>query len=190
MICKPQAIRELSPVDISELEGLVREIPESVWNEENQRKENKFFCFSHTRHIVFRFLKGTDPRNYNDKPLWDAWKSHLLPLMEQVTEAYGYSERAYPKVMLARLKAGHQINRHRDAGPSNWLTHKIHIPVQTNPQAKMYIRPEYYHLQAGQAYEVNNVIAHGVENHGDEDRIHLIFECFDPTTVELPQAAG
>ena len=51
----------------------------------------------------------------------------------------------------------------------------------------MYIAPHYYHLQEGQAYEVNNLIGHGVENHGATDRIHLIFECFDPSDADLPR---
>tara|TARA_R110002072_G_scaffold303069_1_gene492567 strand:+ start:41122 stop:41694 length:573 start_codon:yes stop_codon:yes gene_type:complete len=190
MICKPRSIRELGSVDLSALMPLVDAIPEDIWNEENSRKENRFFCFSHTRHIVFRFMKGADPRNSYSKPLWETWKPHLLPIMEQVTEAYGYSVRAYPKVMLARLEAGHEIDRHRDAGPSNYLTHKIHVPLQTNSEARMYIRPDYHHLRVGQAYELNNVISHGVENHGKTDRIHLIFECFDPTAVNVPCEAA
>lgn len=37
-----------------------------------------------------------------------------------------------------------------------------------------------YHLPEGEAAEVNNMGVHAVKNDGDTDRIHLIFEYFDP----------
>ena len=37
-----------------------------------------------------------------------------------------------------------------------------------------------YHLPEGEAAEVDNMGVHAVTNAGDTDRIHLIFEYFDP----------
>jgi len=185
MIQKTKSIRELGSVDIAELQRLVSQLSEDVWNAEDERKENRFFCFNHTRHIVFQFISGGDPRNSYCKPIWNFWKNKVLPIMDAVTEIYGYQQQAYAKVMLARLAAGHAIDRHRDQGLSNHLTHKIHVPLQTNSQTKMFIKPDEYHLETGRAYEVNNLIGHGVENNGDTDRVHLIFECFDPLDTDL-----
>jgi len=36
-----------------------------------------------------------------------------------------------------------------------------------------------YHFAEGEAVEVSNMAVHAVENAGDTDRIHLIFEYFD-----------
>ena len=36
------------------------------------------------------------------------------------------------------------------------------------------------HFPVGQAVEVNNLAPHWVRNDGDSDRIHLIFEYYDP----------
>ena len=36
-----------------------------------------------------------------------------------------------------------------------------------------------YHFAEGEAVEVNNMGLHAVENRGETDRIHLIFEYFD-----------
>lgn len=36
-----------------------------------------------------------------------------------------------------------------------------------------------FHLAAGYAWEVNNLVAHGVFNGGAQDRVHFIFEVFD-----------
>ena len=56
--------------------------------------------------------------------------------------------------------------------------HKIHVPVQTNEGAFLHLGNSAFHLQEGQAYEVNNNIPHYAENNGTEDRIHLIFEYY------------
>ena len=53
------------------------------------------------------------------------------------------------------------------------------MPLVTNPGVKFYIKPETYHFPVGEAVEVNNLTDHAVENTGDGERIHLIFEYYD-----------
>ncbi|MDQ8205647.1 aspartyl/asparaginyl beta-hydroxylase domain-containing protein [Pelagicoccus sp. SDUM812003] len=179
-VSKPSNIKDLGPIDIAQLKSLVLKLSENVWNRENESKENKYFCFHHTRHIVFRFITANqDPRKGYSNPIWQVWKPQLLPIFEAACSSYGFQNPFYPKVMLARLAAGHVIDRHVDGAGSNLLTHKIHIPIQTNPLALFHSENDSYYLEEGRAYEVNNVKAHGVENLGQEDRIHLIFEVFD-----------
>ena len=103
----------------------------------------------------------------------------LLPIMKKMVEPYGFRQPEFPKVMLARLEAGHVIDRHVDGAGANLHTHKIHIPLQTNEKALFHIDDKSFNLKEGVGYEVNNIIPHGVENYGDEDRIHLIFEVFE-----------
>ena len=85
--------------------------------------------------------------------------------------------------MLAKLQPGQIIDRHIDKQKSNFITHKIHIPIQTNPEAKFCVKDKSFHLQEGYAYEVNNIVSHGAENNGKQPRIHLIFEIFDTTLL-------
>ena len=99
--------------------------------------------------------------------------------MDAVVAPYGYTKPAYPKAMLARLAAGHIIDSHVDGAGSNLHTHKIHIPIQTNLGAIFYVNKVPHHLEEGMAYEVNNIVPHAVENFGQTDRIHFIFEVFD-----------
>ncbi len=180
MITKPDGIRELGPVEIGPVKSLVDRLSEKVWALEDERKENNFFCFHHTRHIIFRFIEGNrDHHTFYSTPIWSVWQKVLLPIMEQVVAPYDYSQPTYPKVMLARLGAGHIIDRHVDGRGSNLYTHKIHIPLQTNRQAAFMINDVSYHLEEGYAYEVNNIVPHAVENLGETDRIHFIFELFD-----------
>ena len=183
-ITKPNGIRELGPVDISPLKPLVLSISEQVWEHENADKENNFFCFHHTQHIIFRFPQGNRPQVFTTYPIWTAWRDRLLPILDQAARPYGYTQPVYPKVMLAKLDAGYIIDPHVDEGEINQYTHKIHIPLTTNDQVRIFVKPDWYSLREGCAYEVNNTVSHSAENYGQIDRIHLIFELFDGATVQ------
>ena len=177
---KPDAFRDLGAVDIAVLQAQVARLSEAVWDQEDNAKENKFEVFHHTRHIIFRFTPSNrDPREHYSTPIWMVWKQMLQPLLDGITAQYGHTSCAYSKIMLARLSAGSVIDRHIDGAGSNLVTHKVHVPLQTNPGAIFYIGDEKRHLDVGHAYEVNNIVPHGVENTGQEDRIHLIFEHYD-----------
>ena len=185
---KPDTVRRLGPVDAAHLRTLqaqVARLSETVWNRENAARENGFFCFAHTRHIVFRFipLDATRPRYYAN-PGWDLWRRWLLPVMAQAAAPYGYAEPVYPKAMLARLAAGRGIDLHTDSGPVNPLVHKIHVPLQTSPRATLTVARAAFHLEAGYAWEVNNLAPHGAFNGGGRDRIHFIFEVFEGAGLE------
>ena len=125
-----------------------------------------------------------DHRKFYSNPIWSVWKPDLLPILDGVVVPYDFCKPIYPKVMLARLQAGAEIDRHTDGAGSNKFTHKIHVPIQTNEKAQMFINDRAFHLEAGCAYEVNNLVRHAVENLGAEDRIHLIFEVFDDKSNE------
>ena len=177
---KTASFRDLGPVDIGALAPLVARISEDTWQAENARKENDFAVFHHTRHVVFRFTPGNrTPLNFYSTPAWDVWSPILLPIMHEAVREYGFVAPEFPKAMLARLEAGQVIDPHRDGAGSNLLTHKIHVPLQTNPGATFCAGGEVRHLERGHAYEVNNVGRHSARNDGPQDRIHLIFEVFD-----------
>lgn len=177
---KPFAVRDLGAVDPGAMRDKVLAISERMWDMENARKENAFGVFHHTRHIVFRFTPANrDPEDFYETPTWHIWRSLLEPIMRQAILPYGFAKPEFPKAMLARLAAGHAIDRHTDGAGSNLLTHKIHVPLITNPAAYFVSRDELIHLTYGSAWEVNNIAPHGGVNGGGSDRIHFIFEVFD-----------
>jgi hypothetical protein len=177
---KTQSVRRLGPVDISALREAVGKVPEELWDEENASKPNRFAALDATRHIVFRFIAGPqDWRSFYERPLWSEWSDVLLPVLRQATAAYGYSNGEFPRVMLARMAPGGIIHPHKDASPAAKWPHKIHVPLQTNEAVTFFIDDRPYHLAEGEAVEVNNMAKHAVENRGQTDRIHLIFEYFD-----------
>ena len=181
-VAKPQFVTDLGPVGIAVLKALVARLSERVWHVENERKENNFAVFHHTRHIVFRFIEGMrDHRCFYSTPIWSVWQDHVVPVLDQTTADFGFRQRVYPKVMLARLAAGAVIDRHVDGAGANLFTHKIHVPLETNRRVRFFVNDRPFHFEEGRAYEVNNIAPHAAENLGPTDRIHLIFEVFDQT---------
>lgn len=178
---KARTFRHLGQVDIGPLKDAVLALTEDQWNAENADKPNRFEALDVTRHIVFRFVANyRDWRESYDRPLWDEWKYLLLPVMEAATADYGYARGVYPRVMLARMAAGGVIQPHRDANPAAKWPHKIHVPIVTNDQVIFRVEGAQYVMPEGEAVEVNNMGVHAVENRGETDRIHLIFEYYDP----------
>ncbi|WP_426025238.1 aspartyl/asparaginyl beta-hydroxylase domain-containing protein [Brevundimonas sp. TSRC1-1] len=177
---KTATIRRLGPVDIAALHAAVLEIPEAVWDAENQSKPNKFEVLDQTRHIVFRFVDSPrDWRGSHDRPLWGAWRALLEPVLAQAVQAYGYGRGVFPRVMLARMPAGGVIHPHIDANPAAKWPHKIHVPITTNPEVVSFFGGQEHRFPVGEAVEVNNLGPHWVRNGGATDRIHLIFEYYD-----------
>ena len=177
---KTDYFRHLGSADLAALIQRVKEIPESLWESQNEAKPNKIAQLNETRHIMFRFITDTDRVfDFSDHPvLWNQWKDMLLPVMEQAAAAFRYADYRFPRVMLARVPAGGDISGHYDGEASHYV-HKIHVPLITNDKALFRVGRKEMHLPAGEIYEVNNKRIHAVKNGGTTDRIHLIFECYN-----------
>lgn len=186
-VVKPDSYRPICTVDTTALLERLRAVGEATWNGEDARKENRFTCFHHTRHIIARFIPSNrDPMEFYSTPFWTIWEPLLRPILERVASHYDLAEPEFPKVMFARLAAGAVIDRHVDGVGSNLVTHKIHIPLITSDQVWFEVADTRFQLAPGQAYELNNIKPHAVRNDGDADRIHLIFELFDRALHPAP----
>jgi hypothetical protein len=187
---KTKAALPLGPVEIGALREAVLQIPEELWNLEDSLKPNRFETLDRTRHIVFRFVKDLkDWRTDYERPLWAQWQALLQPVLDAAVRPYGYARGVFPRVMLARMAPGGIIQPHRDNMPAALWPHKIHVPLLTNDKVGFYIEPHTYHFPVGEAVEVNNLDVHAVKNEGDSDRIHLIFEYYDPDQPSWLSAA-
>jgi hypothetical protein len=178
---KTKGVRALGRVDAAALTKAVLAIPEEIWERENVSKPNRFDALDRTHHIVFRFVKdGYDWTTYYDLPMWSEFAPLLEPVLRQAIAAYGYERGEFPRIMLARMAPGGVILPHTDSSVAARWPHKIHVPLQTNDRVTFFVDPSVYHLAEGQAYELNNMGTHAVRNDGTTNRIHLIFEYFDP----------
>ncbi len=178
---KTTSMRALGRVDVAALRQAALALPEAVWDAENARKPNKFDVLGQTRHIVFRFIRSPhDWRTSYDCPLWPQWRALLEPVLAEASRGFGYAVGVFPRVMLARLPAGGLIQPHVDANPAAKWPHKVHVPLTTNAQVVSFFGGAEHHFPVGEAVEVDNLGPHWVRNGGAEDRIHLIFEYYDP----------
>jgi len=176
---KTDSYNHLGTVNVDSLVARLKHIPESQWTSENEDKPNKYRNLNDTCHILFRFINGLDNVfDYHDLPLWDEWKELLMPIMEQAAAKLGYESCRFPRVMFARLPAGSEISLHTDSGASSYV-HKIHVPLVTNPETIFQVGEDLKHLPVGEIVEINNKGPHAVKNNGEEDRVHLIFECYN-----------
>lgn len=182
---KTTTVRPLGRVDITRLRAAVLSIPEAVWQQQNSTKPNRFDALDKTVHIPFRFVREFDDwRVSDDLPLWPQWRDLIAPVLTEATAPYGYRRGGYPRIMLARMAPGGVIHPHRDGNPSAKWPHKIHVPLQTNPQVTFEVDGVGHHFAEGDAVEVNNMAVHAVANRGATDRTHLIFEYYD---LEQPE---
>lgn len=188
---KTLTVRNLGSVDITALKEAVRAIPDALWNAEDASKPNRFEALNTTRHIVFRFVSSLkDWRQSYDRPLWESWRPLIEPVLQQATQPYGYRDGTFPRIMLARLAAGAAIHPHRDQNPAAKWPHKIHVPLETDERVVFYVDGVGYRLAEGEATEVNNMAVHSVTNGSAIDRVHLIFEYYDPNQAPPHWLAG
>ena len=179
-INKTKTVRILGEVNVQAITELVLGLPDGLWEYETKNRNNDFKCFHSTEHIILKFHKSiTDPSQFMTKPLWGIWEDKLMPLIKTAVKPYEYEKGVIPKAMFAKLLAKSKIDSHIDSGERNRYCHKIHIPIQTDPDVLFYVGNQPYELKVGYAYEVNNIVPHHVINNSSKDRIHFIFEYFN-----------
>lgn len=177
---KTKTVRELVAVDISSLQQDILNLSQETWKAQDEAKPNKFEKLGRTEHIVFQFVRDYDNHlDVVDYPIWQEWKDKIKPILETVVEPYGYKQGGFSRIMLAKLPPGGKINLHIDPYQSSNFTHKIHIPIQTNPDVEFWVGRKRYYFLEGHGYEVNNKALHGGINRGSTDRINLIFEYYE-----------
>lgn len=81
-------------------------------------------------------------------------------------------------VRLLKLTAGSAIKEHRDLDLTFGRgTVRLHIPISTNPQVEFYIESERVTMGEGECWYIDATLPHRLANHGDSDRVHIVFDC-------------
>jgi hypothetical protein len=82
---------------------------------------------------------------------------------------------------LGRIPQGGRIFTHVD-NTQHWDEHhRVHVPLITNPQARLCVAGRFLYLQPNRIWLLNNSLPHGALNRGPE-RLHLV--------LDLPHFAG
>ena len=189
-VAKPDDVRDLGPVEVGPIIELLERWSERVWEVENRSKENDFAVFHHTEHVILRFLRDQhDATSVYSRPMWAIAAPTLRPIIDAAVRPLHLVEPVITKALFARLLPRSVIDRHRDVARSHVVTHKIHVPVESDPTVVFEVGGRSTHLEVGRAYEVNNLRHHSASNPSDRPRVHFIFEVFDASASddELPR---
>ncbi len=179
------ALRELGEVDCAALGEVVLAQEEVAWRDDNCRQDT-LEVHHDTESIA---LVSVDLERWPDITVsreagWDVLSEVALLLMNDIIS------RLYPpggtviRAMASRLRAGKKITPHVDQHPSFHYSHRIHVPITTNPRVRFMIDGQPHQFRVGEAYELNNQKQHSVMNKGSEDRITFIFDYLPPERLQ------
>ncbi len=169
-------LKELGEIDIDALKQAVLSLDEKTWLA-NEQRQNDYEVHKQTRSVVLVFCDGPMRELVVSKSEgWDALAGVAVPIMHELIGQYYEPGGTIIRAMAANLLAGGRINPHLDSHSSFRMSHRIHVPITTNPRVRFTIDGRPFQLQVGQAYEINNQKTHSVINSGSEDRITFIFD--------------
>ena len=108
-----------------------------------------------------------------EKPIDETKYSEFVKLFDDTYFKEVY-DTLIQKYKLGRIRLLWKLPRttlswHRDPEP------RLHIPIVTNPGARMCVDTDVHHMPAdGSVYITNNTQYHNAFNGGEEDRVHLV----------------
>jgi hypothetical protein len=173
-------LKKLGTVDSRPLINAILGQDETDWAAQ-QYRQSAYSVHEHTQSLVMVFCSGWPEMQVTKEPSWEALQETAVPLMHQIIEEFYPPGGTIIRAMAAKLVAGGIISPHRDTHHSFVNSHRIHIPVTTNPGVRFMIDGRPHRFQVGEAYEINNQKNHSVMNNGKEDRVTFIFDYMPPS---------
>ena len=169
----------------------VQRLDEDAWLEKQYRQE-AFNVHKSTQSIVLSFVDLDQwPRVAVAREIgWDRLGAEAEPVMEDIVARCYEPGGVVIRAMAVRLSAGARITPHVDEHESLRISHRIHLPLLTNPRVRFFIDGVPHRFEPGRAVEVNNQLSHSVMNDGPSDRVHFIFDYLPPARLAGPEMAG
>lgn len=93
------------------------------------------------------------------------------------------------------LKPGSGLGQHEEQIVETYqkkpfIRIRFHLPIQTNEFSNVFLDGEWFHYSEGNVYFFNNGCIHCAENNGDEDRLHLVWDCVFTKRIEKILSRG
>ena len=185
-----EPLRRLGQIDIDPLKSILLAEPDEAWLS-NTHRQNSYEVHRQTRSLVLVFCDGSARElTVSKEAAWDRLAKIAVPLMHELIERSYAKGGTIIRAMAAKLLAGGRINPHFDSHSSFQMSHRIHVPITTNPRVRFMIDGRPFRLKVGEAYEINNQKTHSVMNSGTEDRITFIFDYLPPDQISASEHLG
>jgi hypothetical protein len=159
--------------DVEAIKDVLAKVPDAKWRESG--REKRFEIHRDTEALLL--IKFEDFRFSTPKfsELYAQFIVVTQPLVDHIAKYY-QDNGFVGRMVFAKLLAGGKIIEHSDLGYSLLNCHRIHIPIVTNEDNVFFVGGEQKNMQVGEFWEINNAGPHSVDNHSDENRIHLIID--------------
>lgn len=170
-------MRHLGSVDIGPFSAALARVPESLWSEGTEFQK-KLTPYRDTITIYLQMVMGSVAGKMKYMSGWEPLHEAFEPIEKRVASFYRPGGRVV-STQVAKLLPGGKIPVHRDAGPVLAVSHRVHIPLETHKEVVFEVDGVHIPLEVGQAYELDNMRLHRVENASPVRRIHLILDYYD-----------
>ena len=132
--------------DTTAIRKKVEQIPAERWAESDRRKIFNVHRNTQSLSLVHFEDYKYDTPEYRD--LYSELEEEVGPVVDYIANYFrnnGFIVRA----MLARLNAGGEIPKHKDAGFSLMNCHRVHLPLITSDKVDFFVGGETIQMQAG-----------------------------------------
>ena len=160
-------------LNVEALRRAVEAIPAAKWLE--SERERLFDVHRDTQALQMVHFEDHIYEKPDYRELYFQLKDDVQPFVDYVASYYR-NNGFIVRWLLAKLQVGGKIPKHTDAGASLLNCHRVHVPIITNKDVVFHVGGEEINMRAGEMWEINNGTVHGVENRGDQDRVHLIID--------------
>tara|TARA_R100000988_G_scaffold101223_1_gene73664 strand:- start:1389 stop:1934 length:546 start_codon:yes stop_codon:yes gene_type:complete len=167
---------DLTETQLTTIENLIKEEPESAWILETYRQDN-YKMHQETGSIILKLQNRNEkhPIAVDNAELISKY-SILDELYAKAAEILGFSKYIVPTSLFVKLPAGKQVYKHKDSFEIFKYINRIHVPIITNAECLFTIGEETKSVEKGKATQIDNMAWHSVENKSSVDRVHLIFD--------------
>jgi len=178
--------RKIGQVNIGPLKQLVLGLTPQHWVAD-QTRQSRYEVHKDTQTIPLVYDADFRHSNPTLHPAMQMFGDEIKRILTPIAKHYDNSEQGRRltaqhghgfciRATLVRLNPGGSIDPHQDKNHSLTHSHRIHIPVLTNPQVVFQVGAQKRHLAEGEVIEINNRREHFVENPSKFERVHLIFD--------------
>ena len=176
---------------VSQLMKINHILIDSLYDEIQNTEINWFDSFSDYQSggwQIASLYNATGEETYDVSQESEVKPTSLINKMPHMKAFLDSMELDYMMARLSRSKPNSYLYEHIDyKGLDKYEKLRLHIPLHTHPQALMSFTNVNIYLKKGFLWKLDPKEAiHGVCNHGEEPRIHLLLDCYmNPTLRSL-----